>query len=139
VLRDKVAHLEKELQAMTELKKESQKEAQDGVKVLTKQIRDLMAENKRLLGANQSSKPSKTSENRDSFVVDDEEKKGQEAILALLNQNSDRASDNMAQEEEVTSLYATAKTSKKVDEDQEQDTPVFETAIKHEKAESPVE
>lgn len=139
MLRDKVAHLEKELQAMTELKKESQKEAQDGVKVLTKQIRDLMAENKRLLGANQSSKPSKTSENRDSFVVDDEEKKGQEAILALLNQNSDRASDNMAQEEEVTSLYATAKTSKKVDEDQEQDTPVFETAIKHEKAESPVE
>ena len=139
MLRDKVAHLEKELQAMTELKKESQKEAQDGVKVLTKQIRDLMAENKRLLGANQSSKPSKISENRDSFVVDDEEKKGQEAILALLNQNSDRASDNMAQEEEVTSLYATAKTSKKVDEDQEQDTPVFETAIKHEKAESPVE
>ena len=139
MLRDKVAHLEKELQAMTELKKESQKEAQDGVKVLTKQIRDLMAENKRLLGANQSSKPSKISENRDSFVVDDEEKKGQEAILALLNQNSDRASDNMAQEEEVTSLYATAKTSKKVDEDQEQDTPVFETAIKHEKAESPAE
>jgi len=57
-------------------------------------------------------------------------KKGQEAILAILDQNSERASDNQAQEEEVTSLYATAKT-KKIDEDQEQDTPVFETAIKH--------
>ena len=38
----------------------------------------------------------------------------------------------------MTSLYATAKI-KQVDEDQEQETPVFETAIKHEKEDESIE
>ena len=38
----------------------------------------------------------------------------------------------------MTSLYATAKV-KQVDQDQEQETPVFETAIKHENEDETIE
>ena len=63
---------------------------------------------------------------------DDEEKKGQEAILALLDDNTERILDSPGQEEdEVTSLYATAKNIK-LAEETSHETPVFETAQKNE-------
>lgn len=71
-----------------------------------------MAENKKLQGQSSTNRPSVMEENLGSKVVDDEEKKGQEAIMAILDQNSDKASDDVAQEEDVTSLYAAAKTKK---------------------------
>ena len=59
----------------------------------------------------------KDGKNKIELDIIDEEQKGKEEILAILDQNSDKISaDQGSDQEDVTSLYATAKV-KHVDED----------------------